>query len=292
MAKPFLKWVGGKRQLMPELLRHLPVDLPAFSARGGRYFEPFIGGGALFFNLQEQGVRKAVINDFNPELVNLYRTIQSDAAALHAMLQQACFGNTPECFAQVRAWDRAPDWENRPGLERAARFVYLNRTAFNGLWRVNSKGHFNVPFGKYANPGLPTLETLVAAQHALADVTILNGDFESACETAQAGDLVYFDPPYAPVSATSSFVGYTLKGFDDAMQRRLAKLCEGLTEKGVAWMLSNSDTPYTREVFGSIPGARLEIVQAGRSINRDGQGRGKVNEILVIGDVAGNPNVR
>lgn len=283
MAKPFLKWVGGKRQLMPALLSHLPVDLPAFKAGNGCYFEPFIGGGALFFALQEQGIGRAVINDFNPELVNLYRVIQQDAAALDAHLKAPCFANTAEAFAQVRAWDRAEDWAQRSDLDRAARFVYLNRTAFNGLWRVNSREHFNVPYGRYKSPGIPSLETLQDAQRALANVTILHGDFEAACSQAQAGDLVYFDPPYAPVSATASFVGYTLKGFDDGMQRRLAQLCEGLTSRGVAWMLSNSDTPYTREVFGAVPGARLEVVQAGRSINRDGAGRGKVNEILVVG---------
>lgn len=283
MAKPFLKWVGGKRQLMPDLLQHLPVDLPAFAAGQGCYFEPFIGGGALFFALQEQGVRRAVINDFNPELVNLYRVIQRDAAALDAQLRQPSFANTAEAFANVRGWDRGADWQQRSELERAARFVYLNRTAFNGLWRVNSKEHFNVPYGRYKTPGIPSLEKLQDAQKALAGVTILNGDFEAACAQAKAGDLVYFDPPYAPVSATSSFVGYTLKGFDDGMQRRLAQLCASLSEKGVAWMLSNSDTPYTQEVFGAIPGARLEIVRAARSINRNGDGRQKVNEILVVG---------
>ncbi len=283
MAKPFLKWVGGKRQLMPALLQHLPVDLPEFCAGQGTFFEPFIGGGALFFALQEQGVSRAVINDFNPELVNLYQVVQQDAAALSARLEDPLFANDLNAFLAVRAWDKQDDWAARTALDRAARFVYLNRTAFNGLWRVNSKGQFNVPFGRYNNPGIPSLDTLQQAQQALTGVSILNGDFEVACSTAKAGDLVYFDPPYAPVSATSSFVGYTLKGFDDGMQKRLAGVCEGLTQRGVGWMLSNSDTPYTQEVFGSLSGARLEIVQAGRSINRDAGGRGKVNEILVVG---------
>ena len=283
MAKPFVKWVGGKRQLLPALLEHLPLPLSDLSG-GARYFEPFTGGGALFFALEEAGLTRAVLNDANPELVNLYRTIQAHPEELADRLEDPIFANDRPAFETVRAWDREGEGlVERSDIDRAARFIYLNRTAFNGLWRVNRKGQFNVPFGRYANPGFPSREAFLEASRALAKAEVREGDFEAACQDAQAGDLVYFDPPYAPVSMTANFVGYTQGGFDDTMQRRLAAVCEALNKKGVAWMLSNSDTPYTREVFGSIPGAVVHTVQAGRSINRDKTGRGKVNEILAVG---------
>lgn len=286
MAKPFVKWVGGKRQLLPDLLAHLPVSPEALASGQARYFEPFMGGGALFFALEEAGLARAVLNDANPELTNLYRTVQAQPEALAERLTQAEFANDRAAFDAVRAWDRAPDWAQRSALDRAARFVYLNRTGFNGLWRVNRQGCFNVPFGRYTNPGFPGLPALQDASRALGVAEIREGDFEAACADAAAGDLVYFDPPYAPVSLTASFVGYTKGGFDDGMQRRLAQVCADLGRRGVAWMLSNSDTPYTREVFGAIPGAVIHTVHAGRSINRDKDGRGKVCEILAVGRLA------
>ena len=285
MAKPIVKWVGGKRQLLPELLKHLPVSPHSLQSGQCRYFEAFVGGGALFFVLQEQGLATAVLNDFNPELTNLYQVIQHRAEQVSDRLASEDFANTPENFALVRAWDRQPEWANRSALDRAARFIFLNRTAFNGLWRVNSKGHFNTPYGRYANPGIPSRQVLLDAQSALSVATVLTGDFEKALESTQAGDFVYFDPPYVPVSDTANFVGYTQKGFDEDMQRRLARVCQALTDRGVAWMLSNSDTPYTRELFGQLDGATAHTVQASRAINRDGAGRGKVNELLVVGPV-------
>lgn len=285
MAKPIVKWVGGKRQLLPELLNHLPVSPSALRSGRSRYFEAFVGGGALFFALQEQGLAHAVLNDFNPELTNLYRVVQSDASKLSDRLESSDFENTPENFERVRGWDRQGDWPQRSVLDRAARFVFLNRTAFNGLWRVNSKGYFNTPYGRYAKPGIPSRQILLDAQAALSVATILTGDFEAALESTEPGDFVYFDPPYAPVSATANFVGYTQKGFDDGMQRRLADVCQALTDRGVAWMLSNSDVPYTRQVFGQIADVTVHTVQAARAINRDGAGRGKVSELLVIGPV-------
>lgn len=283
MAKPFIKWVGGKRQLMPDLLQHLPVASSDLQSGKARFFEPFIGGGALFFALQEAGLASAVLNDANPELVNLYRTVQAHPDALADRLESGEFANDKAVFEAIRSWDRQEDWEKRSELDRAARFIYLNRVSFNGLWRVNSKGFFNVPFGKYANPGFPSRQVLKDASAALAVATIRQGDFQAACADVRAGDLVYFDPPYAPVSLTANFVGYTQGGFDDTMQKRLAQACEDLSQRGVAWMLSNSDTPYTREVFGAIKGAKVHTVYAGRSVNRDKAGRGKVSEILVVG---------
>lgn len=287
MAKPFLKWVGGKRQLVPALLDHLPASPAGLAATGARYFEPFLGGGALFFALQERGWAHATLNDMNPELINVYRVVQTDAPALIERLADPVFGTGREAFDAVRAWDRAEGWEQRCPVDRAARFIYLNRMGFNGVWRVNKRGFFNVPYGQYASLRLPPAQVLLDAQRALAGVTLLNGDFQAACSTAQRGDVVYFDPPYAPVSATANFVGYTLNKFDDGMQRRLAGVCADLGARGVTWVVSNSDTPYAHEVFGGVAGATTHLAQAARRVNRNNQRRGRVNEIIVVGAAAG-----
>lgn len=284
---PLIKWVGGKRKLLPELMAHLPNQKAVLSGRA-RYFEPFIGGAALFMHLQslakrQGGQLQATLNDFNPELVNLYRQVRDNPGDLAVELERECYVLGREAFGLVRAWDREAEWE-RPSnaIRRAARFLYLNRTAFNGVWRVNSKGHFNVPFGKYSFLRLPNRETLEGYAGLLKGVEIAQGDFQAAVASAKAGDVVYFDPPYAPVSATASFTGYTKDGFDAGMQHRLAALLEDLTNRGVSWMLSNSDTPFTREVFGGLSASALHTVQMARPINRNAQGRSKVNEILAV----------
>lgn len=282
MAKPFIKWVGGKRQLLPELLNKMPVSQQELSQLN--YVEPFMGGGALFFALQSIGLNasKTILNDFNPELVNLYIQVQKNAEALHNRLQGEDFINEKEAFLKVRGWDRDEQGlMGRTELDRAARFIYLNRTAFNGLWRVNQKQQFNTPFGRYAQFSPPSLEALCEAQAALVGVEILLGDFEKACENAGPSTLVYFDPPYVPVSETSYFTGYTSGGFDLLMQERLAALCNDLTARGAKWMLSNSNTPLTQELFGALKGAQIHLVRANRNVNADKSGRGKVEEILV-----------
>jgi DNA adenine methylase len=282
-AKPFLKWVGGKRQLLPALLPHLRALGAPQGKWTGRFHEPFLGGGAVFFALAQDPGFQANLNDFNPELANLYRVVQSQPDALHAQLQDPMFANTVADHAMIRSWDRLPGWPAaRTDIERAARFVYLNRTSFNGLWRVNSKGHFNVPFGRYKTPGFPSQDLLRACSAALQKATLNEGDFEACLTGVQPGDVVYLDPPYIPVSASSSFTGYTKAGFDAGMQERLAQLCDRLTAQGVHWVLSNADVPEAHALFGRQPGSVVHVVQATRSINRNANGRGPVGEIIAV----------
>ena len=290
MAKPFIKWVGGKRQLIEQMLPLFPSKKPLstpspLAGWKGKYYEPFLGGGAVFFALQERGLSYAILNDYNAELINLYRSVQNDPTLLDTVLNKAPFSqNNPSTFQSIRQWDRLANWPNQySSEERAARFIYLNRTAFNGLWRVNQKNNFNVPYGKYKNPGFPTLNTLKDSSQALAIAILTQGDFEHDLKNAQPGDFVYLDPPYVPLNPTSSFTSYTDKGFEDKMQERLAAACERLTALGVAWALSNSDCAYTRTLYGALTGVTLHTVKATRSINHQASGRGKINEILVVG---------
>lgn len=281
-AKPVVKWVGGKRQLLPKLLPHLmAMGAPGGTWRG-RYYEPFIGGGAVLFALSGQPGFRAVINDYNADLVGLYRQIQADPKALFDRLGAPEFANTAEAHAAVRAWDRQPDWPQRTALDRAARFIYLNRTSFNGVYRVNAKGFFNVPFGRYTSPGFPSLSVLEAAQRVFAAAEIRQGDFEAAVADARAGDVVYLDPPYIPVSASSSFVGYTDQGFDVGMQERLAALCDRLTADGIGWAVSNADVPLAHALYGRQRGSVVHPVMVRRPINSQASGRGAVGEIIAV----------
>lgn len=280
MAKPFIKWVGGKRQLMESILQRLPSGIIPWT---GRYFEPFLGGGAVFFELQQRGlIQEAVLNDYNEELFNLYQVVQQKPLSLAQNLNDVRFENSAENHQNIRGWDREKDWTKKhSNLERATRFIFLNRTSFNGLWRVNAKNQFNVPFGRYKSPGFPTSLQLQEASSALRHATLLQGDFERACKDAKAGDFVYFDPPYIPLSTSSSFTSYTDAKFEDGVQERLATLCNDLTQRGVKWMLSNSSAPRAIELFGACENAKIHRVQASRMVNSDAQGRGKVEEILV-----------
>ena len=287
---PLIKWVGGKRKLLPTLVEHLP-NREAVLAGRARFFEPFLGGGALFLHLQARSLAaghglQAVLNDSSPELVNLYCQVRDRPDALARELKKESYSLNETAFRTVRAWDREPGWgAARHATRRAARFLYLNKTAFNGLWRVNRAGHFNVPYGAYARLTLPDAATLKGYARLLAGVELSCGDFAASVATAQAGDVVYFDPPYAPASATASFTAYTRAGFDAGMQERLAALLAELSERGVNWVLSNSDTPFARALFGDLEGATVHNVQMARSINRDAAGRGKVDELLVVGPV-------
>lgn len=273
MSKPFIKWVGGKTQLLKELLPRLPKQIDV-------YYESFIGGGAVFFALAREGrFRHAVINDYNPELSNLYEVVRDNPKCLMDSIDDIKSKpdwNTREFFNQMRITDyyRSP-------IGRAARFMYLNRTAFNGMWRVNRMGQFNVPFGKYTKPTLYDRETLLECSAALQGVTILQGDFEAAVSTAQPGDCCYFDPPYVPVSKTASFTAYAGE-FGDNAQRRLATLYGSLAQRGVHCVLSNSDTPLVRELYQQFS---IVTVQARRSVNSDASKRGPVNEALVLSQV-------
>lgn len=264
--RPFVKWAGGKGQLLPELVARVPQPF-------NRYFEPFVGGGALFFNLSP---KQAVLSDSNPDLINLYLVIRDQVDELIEDLGQHVYER--EYYYRLRQVDRTLEYERWTAVERASRFIYLNKTCFNGLYRVNSRGEFNVPFGRYQNPTILDVENLRACHVALQGVAIECRDFRQACRELGAGNFVYFDPPYMPMSATASFTGYTREGFGEAMQVALASVCREIDRRGVRFMVSNSDTPLVRELY---EGFRVEVVYAARSINSQGRKRVRVPEVVV-----------
>ncbi|MBB4071392.1 DNA adenine methylase [Canibacter oris] len=274
--KPFTKWTGGKRQLLPSLLELVPEKF-------NRYYEPFVGGGALFFELAPQD---AVINDFNEELIHAYKQIRDDVDNLISLLQYHEAENAKyekAHYLEVREADRNGLILHMSATERAARLLYMLRVNFNGLYRVNSNNQFNVPYGKYKNPKIvnPGLLKAISAYLNTASVKILNGDFEDAVQDAQPGDFVYFDPPYAPLSATSDFVNYTHEGFGLAEQVRLRDLFISLSEKGVKVMSSNSTAGIIYDLYQGIAGVDIREVGASRNINADSKGRGKINEVII-----------
>ncbi|NUP98813.1 MAG: DNA adenine methylase [Armatimonadetes bacterium] len=266
-AAPFLKWAGGKSSLLRQYQRFLP---PLEGAR--RYVEPFVGGGALFFSLQHAPSRLA---DVNPEVVAAYQVVRDQVEALLEALGKHV--NREEHFYRVRELDPA-----RLGpVERVARFIYLNKTCFNGLHRVNRQGRFNVPFGRYVNPNIRDAAGLRAASAALQGVELVSGDFEQTTADLGEGDFVYFDPPYLPVSPTANFTDYAAGGFGEAEHRRLAAVFHELDSRGVRLMLSNSSAPLVYELYRGHGYPIIEI-QARRAINRDPAGRGHVTELLII----------
>ncbi len=273
MARPFIKWAGGKTQLLPALLRHVPAQF-------GRYHEPFIGSGALFFQLQALGrLDHALLSDANPELIMLYSVVRDAPDELIAALQVHTTRATDrDYYYDVRSWDRRPDWTQRGAVERAARMIFLNKTCFNGLHRVNRKGQFNVPFGRYEQPTVCDVSNLRAASEALQGVELLVDDFTGVLQRAAVGDLVYFDPPYVPRTATSSFTAYTRDTFDVQQHRQLAEVFMQLTQRGCTVLLSNSATPLVQELYA---GFSMAEVPARRVINSAGSKRGAVPELIV-----------
>lgn len=273
-ARPFLKWAGGKGQLLPELTGRLP-------ARFGRYHEPFVGGGALFFQLWNSGRLRngAVLSDYNPELIDCYIVVRDHVEELIGLLLELRPRfNDREFFYEIRGWDRQPGFGARPLIERAARTIFLNRTCYNGLYRLNNKGQFNAPFGNYKNPLIVDPENMREASLALRHVELFHGDFAAVGERARPGDLVYFDPPYVPVSATASFTHYTGQTFSEHEQRRLAAVYAALDARNCYVMLSNSHTELVRALY---PAHQAAIVLASRKINCNGTKRGMVEELIV-----------
>lgn len=270
LVQPFLKWAGGKRQLLPSLRPLFP--------KYKRYYEPFLGGGAV---LLDQQPATAFVNDFNSELINCYLTIRDHPEEL--LLEAAKHPNTSEHFYQVREMDRSPKFALMTPVERAARIIFLNKTCFNGLFRVNSQGQFNVPFGDYKNPAIADPAIIRALSRYLnkAKVTFRNGDFAEAVADARQGDFAYFDPPYDPVTDPASFTGYTLDGFNRDEQRRLKELCDTLTARSVKLIVSNSDTPFIRELY-TDDRYTIQDVQARRNINSVAAGRGKIGEVFIL----------
>ena len=275
VAKPPVKWAGGKRQL----LKHI-VPLVDKPGKYGTYFEPFVGGGAVFFALHaRQKFVNAFLNDANQELMDLYWALSRSASHLVQRVRHLLDSHpiSEESFLHVREWSPTTPYD------KAARFLYLNKTAYNGLYRVSKSGKFNAPYGRWPEDKLPTVldaDNLVACGKALQSATLSSFDFEQAVSNATAGDLVYFDPPYVPVKADSFGNGYTKGGFSFADQQRLAALFTSLSERGVGVVASNSDTPLTRELYA---GHRLIEVQARRAINSKGDGRGPVGELIILG---------
>lgn len=268
--QPFLKWVGGKRQLLGELRSRVALARPY-----GRYHEPFVGGGALFFDLyrrHELGRSKAHLSDNNPRLIEAYEGVQKNVEQVIALLEQHQARHCEDHYYKVRA--DVP--EDR--IAAAARLIYLNRTCFNGLYRENSKGEFNVPMGRYKNPLICNPSNLRAVSAALCRCQIYRSHFTAVLDRAVEGDLVYFDPPYDPVSKTANFTSYHRDPFGEDAQRSLADVFRRLHGRGVKLMLSNSDTPLIQDLYAPFT---IEVVMARRLVNSRADKRGEVREVLV-----------
>jgi DNA adenine methylase len=270
--KPFVKWVGGKRQLLAQF-RKLDLYPPTlFNSTKNKYFEPFVGGGAVFFDLLPT---HAFLSDLNKELVITYNVIKNDVEGLIKSLKK--HKTDKEYFLKIRSQDT----NKLSVLSIASRFIFLNRTCFNGLYRVNSKGGFNVPYGKYNNPLICDEENLRKVSKELKRVEIKHQDYKSILKNASKGDFVYFDPPYYPVSKTASFTSYTASSFLDKEQIELRDTVLELHKRGCYIMLSNSDTPFINKIYSGHKGININKVQAGRAINSKGSGRGKITEVLI-----------
>jgi DNA adenine methylase len=272
--KPYLKWAGGKRQILPVIRKQLPADI------GRRlYYEPFAGAGAVFFDLLPT---KAVINDFNTQLIISYRAIKNNVEDLVRLLKEHERKNARDYYYQKRNLDKdAASFDRLTETEKAARFIFLNKTCYNGLYRVNSKGFFNVPYGRYKNPLIceePLLRRISAYLNANdVSITITNEDFEKAVSGADKNSFVYFDPPYHSLTGTG-FTGYHADGFGEREQERLGNVFAEMTRRNVKCLLSNSDTEFIRNLYRAY---EIIPVQAKRAINSDSSGRGFVGEVLV-----------
>ncbi len=267
--RPFLKWVGGKSQLLGQLAAWVPEDY-------NRYLEPFLGGGAMFFShLPEQ----AVLADANDELIDCYTAVRDHLDEVMDELERHRYEK--DYYYDVRGWERT----DLPLIERAARTIFLNKTGFNGLYRVNSKGLFNVPFGRYSNPTICDRDNLPGCSEALQGVELRHTDFEAMIDDADEGDFVYLDPPYVPLNATANFTAYTAGGFGPEEQRRLAQALVRAHRRGARFLLSNADTPVTRELYADLldePGIDLDIVLARRNVNSNAKRRGRVTEVVLF----------
>jgi len=270
-ASPFLKWAGGKNQLLPAIL-------PRFPDRIRIYYEPFVGGGAVFFALASEGrIGEAVLGDMNRDLIETYRVVRDDVETLvEALAELAPHATSSERYYEVRAVDPC----SLEPVGRAARFIFLNKTCFNGLYRVNRSGRFNVPFGRYKRPRVLDEAALHRASRALTRADLVVEDFETTVAAVGPGDAVYFDPPYAPASETACFTSYHRSPFGPLEHERLRRVYCACWQQGAVAVLSNSDTPFTQDLYR---GLEFETVFAQRAINRDPNRRGHVSEMLVHG---------
>lgn len=269
LVAPVVKWVGGKRQLLDEITPRLPKRITS-------YCEPFLGGGAVLFAIQPS---KAIVNDLNEDLIAVYEVIRDDVDLLIEDLKK--HENDSEYFYAMRDKDRDKEiYQSMSKVERASRLIYLNKTCFNGLFRVNSSGEFNSPFGHYKNPNIVNEPVLRAVNKYFSanSISFFNEDFSVTLDRVGKGSFVYLDPPYDPVSDTSSFTGYNKGGFDRAEQMRLKQCCDELTKRGVKFLLSNSATAFIKDLY---KGYNISVVQAKRAINADASKRGAIEEVLI-----------
>lgn len=288
VAKPFVKWVGGKTQLLDEVKKTLPKDL--CSRKGFTYVEPFVGGGAvLFWMLQEYpNIEKVVINDINAELICTYRVIRDDVQSLIKRLEELqqqyiCLNDEgrKNFFVEKRNLFNTRCISD---VELSALFIFLNKTCFNGLYRVNSRGEFNVPHGRYTNPKICDKDNLIAVSSLLQKVEILCGDFAATEKFAGQGTIYYLDPPYKPITATSSFTSYSKEGFSDLEQIRLRDFCARISNRGAQFIVSNSDPieesgeSFFEQIYYSF---RIKRVSANRFINANPKNRGFVSEVMI-----------
>jgi DNA adenine methylase len=266
LVKPFVKWVGGKTQLLEELSRRIPSNFNS-------YFEPFVGGGALFFLLQP---KQCYLSDTNPDLINLYLVVRDQVEELIQDLSKHYYDR--DYYYQLRELDRTPEYHSWTAVKRASRMIYLNKSCYNGLYRVNSRGEFNVPFGRFTNPKILDEENLRLCSSRLQGTKIDLADFTEIKEQVGTNDFLYFDPPYVPLSETASFTSYTQGGFDIARQEKLRDLCRELHGKGAQFMLSNSAAPVVLELYAEF---KIDFVYAPRFINSSAKRRGKIQEVVV-----------
>ena len=277
LIQPFLKWAGGKRQLIPQIKKYLKKQEFTF------YYEPFLGGGSILFYLQPN---KAVVNDYNKDLIECYKCIRDNYEELILKLKEYEKMNNEEDFYRIRECDRKEEYKYWTKVEKAARLIYLNRTCYNGLFRLNSSGQFNTPFGRYKNPNICN-EIVLKALNEYFNSNIIDfrsGDFEECCSDVPTGSLVYFDPPYDQFDDQVNFVGYTENGFTRQDQIRLKELCDTLINNGCTVIISNSSTPFIRELYGDKSYYHIHTLLAKRSINSNANRRGEIEEVLIIGE--------
>ncbi len=270
LVLPFVKWVGGKRQLMVSIAEQLPKKIKDY-----RYIEPFVGGGAVFFNLQP---KNAAINDSNEELINVYQVIKKFPEELIADLKKHV--NDAGYFYEIRALDRTDAFKQLTPVQRASRVIYLNKTCYNGLYRVNNAGEFNVPFGKYKNPNIVNEPVIKAVSRYLnsGNISINNEDYTKVLNQADEHSFVYIDPPYHPISESSNFTGYVQGGWNSSDQISLREACDVLDSKGVKFLLSNSSAPLIKEQYQNY---KIVTVKANRAVNSNGADRGEIDEVLI-----------
>ena len=271
LVAPFLKWVGGKRQIMPAIVKLLPKNIATYN-----YIEPFIGGGAVLFHLPH---KNAIINDFNAELINVYQVVKNNLDELIKDLKK--HKNEADYFYELRGLDRTDDFKKLASVQRASRIIYLNKTCFNGLYRLNNAGEFNAPFGRYKNPNIVNEPTLKAVNKYLNsnNIEIKNGDYSEILKLADERSFVYLDPPYHPISENSNFTGYVQGGWNMYDQIELRKACDKLNKKGVKFLLSNSSADFIKEQYKDY---NINIIKANRAVNSDGANR----ETLIYENVA------